>query len=172
MNFAEVEQVVAKLRQDLAAGRLTEEQFKARLRELMVQDERGNWWMVGYETGGWYRHDGTDWVRADPPSHVIQKPPPSPTTLPQPTGQPVAGLVERAALLAKSRPFRGIVVLLLGLAVTFSVFMVGYILVAEGALEAMPDEGALCVVCGMWAIITFGGLILTVVITRKVWRGK
>ncbi len=67
MNFAEVEQVVAKLRQDLAAGRLTEEQFKARLRELMVQDEQGNWWMVGYETGEWYRHDGTDWVPDHPP---------------------------------------------------------------------------------------------------------
>jgi hypothetical protein len=66
MSFPEVEREVAKLRQDLAAGRLTEEQFKARLRELMVQDEHGNWWMVGYETGEWYRHDGTDWVRADP----------------------------------------------------------------------------------------------------------
>lgn len=43
MNFDEVEREVAKLRQDLAAGHLTEEQFKARLRELMVQDEEGNW---------------------------------------------------------------------------------------------------------------------------------
>jgi len=67
MNFAEVERVVAKLRQDLAAGRLTEEQFKTRLREMMVQDERGDWWMVGYETGEWYRHDGTDWVPDQPP---------------------------------------------------------------------------------------------------------
>jgi hypothetical protein len=66
------------LRQDLAAGRLTEEQFKARLRELMVEDEEGNWWMVGYETGEWYRHDGTDWVRADPPGRVVPKPVPSP----------------------------------------------------------------------------------------------
>ena len=78
MNFAEVERVVAKLRQDLAAGRLTEEQFKTRLREMMVQDEEGNWWMVGYETGEWYRHDGTDWVRAEPPGRVVPKPVPSP----------------------------------------------------------------------------------------------
>jgi hypothetical protein len=66
MNFAEVEREVAKLRQELAAGRLAEEQFKARLRELMVENTEGNWWMVGYETGEWYRHDGSDWVRADP----------------------------------------------------------------------------------------------------------
>ena len=51
MNFAEVEREVAKLRQDVAAGRLAEEQFKAQLRELMVEDEHGAWWMVGYETG-------------------------------------------------------------------------------------------------------------------------
>ena len=82
MNFAEVEREVAKLRQELAAGRLTEEQFKARLRELMVLDEHGAWWMVGYETGEWYRHDGTDWVRADPPGRAALEPAPSLTTPP------------------------------------------------------------------------------------------
>lgn len=70
MNFAEVERMVAKLRQDLAAGRLTEEQFKAQLRGMMVEDEAGNWWMVGYETGQWYRHDGTDWVLDQPPGYT------------------------------------------------------------------------------------------------------
>ena len=81
MNFAEVEREVAKLRQDLAAGRLTEGQCKTRMRELMVQDEDGNWWMVGYETGEWYRHDGTDWVRADPPGRAALEPAPSLTTV-------------------------------------------------------------------------------------------
>ncbi|MDY6876999.1 MAG: hypothetical protein SWK90_12460 [Chloroflexota bacterium] len=70
MNFAEVERVVVKLRQDVAAGRLTGEQFKARLREMMVQDEHGDWWMVGYETGEWYRHDGSDWVPERPPGRA------------------------------------------------------------------------------------------------------
>ena len=83
MSFPEVEREVAKLRQDLAAGRLTEEQFKARLRELMVQDEHGNWWMMGYETGEWYRHDGTDWVRADSPGRAAP-------AGPQPVAQAVA----------------------------------------------------------------------------------
>jgi len=78
MNFAEVEREVAKLRQQVAAGRLTEEACKARMRELMVEDADGNWWMVGYETREWYRHDGTDWVRADPPGRVVPKPVPSP----------------------------------------------------------------------------------------------
>ena len=70
MDFAEVEREVTKLRQDVAAGRLAEDQFKARLREMMVEDEEGNWWMVGYETSEWYRHDGTDWVTDQPPGHT------------------------------------------------------------------------------------------------------
>lgn len=76
-QFAQVEGEVARLRQALVAGRLTEEQVKAQLHELMVQDEHGNWWMVGYETGEWYRHEGTDWVRADPPGRNAPKPAPS-----------------------------------------------------------------------------------------------
>jgi hypothetical protein len=71
MDFADVEREVARLRQEQAAGRLSEEEFKGRLRELMVQDAQGTWWMVGYETGEWYRHDGNDWVRADPPGHPL-----------------------------------------------------------------------------------------------------
>jgi hypothetical protein len=55
------------LRRQVADGLLTEDECKARMRELMVEDSDGNWWMVGYETGEWYRHDGTDWIQANPP---------------------------------------------------------------------------------------------------------
>lgn len=66
-RFADVEQQVEVLRQQVADGLLTEKECKARMRDLMVEDADGNWWMVGHETGEWYRHDGTGWVRADPP---------------------------------------------------------------------------------------------------------
>lgn len=66
-SFAEVAQKVETLRQQVAAGTLTAQEGQARMRDLMVEDAGGNWWMVGYETGKWYRHDGTDWVEADPP---------------------------------------------------------------------------------------------------------
>lgn len=82
-QFVRVEQEVARLRQDMVAGRLTEEQFKARLKELMVRDEQGTWWMVGAETGNWYRHDATNWVQAIPPGHTA----PQPTTTLQPERQ-------------------------------------------------------------------------------------
>ncbi len=65
--FADVERQVKALRQQVQDGLLTEAQCKARMRELMVEDANGDWWMVGYETGKWYRHDGVDWVQANPP---------------------------------------------------------------------------------------------------------
>lgn len=162
MNFAEVEKEVAKLRQDLAAGRLTEEECKARLRELMVQDDEGNWWMVGYETGEWHRHDGSDWVRADPPGRADLR------TAPQPVAQTIVP--------AKPEPrrFWGIIVLLLGLVVTLCVglgmawvlhkvvpFYDIYILQME-----IPVDWAGAIIGWL------GGLILTIIITRKVWQGK
>ena len=65
--FADIERQVEVLRRQVADGLLTEDECKARMRELMVEDSDGNWWMVGYETGEWYRHDGTDWIQANPP---------------------------------------------------------------------------------------------------------
>jgi hypothetical protein len=66
-RFSQVEAEVARLCQELAAGHLTEKQFKERLGELMVQDAQGNWWMIGVDTGQWYRYDGVDWVPGEPP---------------------------------------------------------------------------------------------------------
>ncbi|MCP4538122.1 MAG: hypothetical protein GY832_13355 [Chloroflexi bacterium] len=66
--FADVERQVEALRRQVRDRLLTEEECKVRMRKLMVEDADGNWWMVGYETGEWHCHDGTDWVRADPPS--------------------------------------------------------------------------------------------------------
>ena len=65
--FADVERKVEMLRRQVAQGILTDEECQAWMRDLMVEDADGSWWMVGYETGKWYRHNGTDWVQVDPP---------------------------------------------------------------------------------------------------------
>jgi hypothetical protein len=83
MDFSEVKNSAAKLRQEVTAGRMTAGQFKARLKEMMIQDESGDWWMIGYETGQWYRHDGQDWVRVDPPGYIR----PVPVSMPKATGK-------------------------------------------------------------------------------------
>jgi len=87
MDFSKVEAEFKKLKGQFEAGALTEAEIKARLADLMIQDEQGRWWMIGYETGQWYYHDGEKWVRGELPQIAEQrltKPPvvarPSPST--------------------------------------------------------------------------------------------
>ena len=67
MKFAEIEAQFRQLKTQYDAGDLSEADFKARLQDLMIQDEQGRWWMIGYETGQWYVHDGEKWVQREPP---------------------------------------------------------------------------------------------------------
>lgn len=74
MDFTQAETKFKQLKAQFEAGALTENAFKAKLEELMIRDERGDWWMIGYETERWYRNDGTDWVQTDPPGILVQEP--------------------------------------------------------------------------------------------------
>jgi hypothetical protein len=160
MDFAQVEEKVAKLRRDLAAGRLTEEQFKTQLREMMVEDVDGNWWMVGYETGEWYRHDGSDWVRADPPGQSPAKPVPPLST------QAVAPTKPR------SHPVRGIIVFILGLVISGVVGWGIAALIFSILSGSMDHESANAIAFAAWGAVGLGGLILTFRAARNSWRGK
>ena len=92
MDFSQVEAEYARLKEQFEAGTLTEDQFKSQLHDLMLQDESGDWWVIGYETGQWYHHDGTDWVRADPPGHIKAEMRPPPDTQPESkTSKPITG---------------------------------------------------------------------------------
>ena len=66
-GFSQAEVEAARLRREWTAGRLTDAQFRDRLASLMVEDARGVWWSIGLQTGEWYRYDGNDWVRGEPP---------------------------------------------------------------------------------------------------------
>jgi hypothetical protein len=156
-RFAQVEGEVARLRQEMVAGRLTEEQFKARLRELMVQDAQGTWWMVGAETGGWYRHDGANWVRADRPGRVALR------AAPQPVVRSIA------PVKTKPRRFWGIVALLFGLALTFGAGMAVGALTHEMLYDSFYDIAyAVSLVCA--GAVWLGGLVYSVRWARKIWR--
>ena len=65
--FQKAEDEYFRLKGQLTAGRITREQFDAAIKELMVQDAQGRWWMLGADSGKWYVHDGTTWVEAQPP---------------------------------------------------------------------------------------------------------
>ena len=74
MDFSSVETEYRQLKAQFDAGQLTEAGFKARLQELMIEDEQDRWWMIGYETGQWYVHDGEKWVPAEPPRPAAAPP--------------------------------------------------------------------------------------------------
>ncbi|MCB0171467.1 MAG: hypothetical protein KDJ97_13020 [Anaerolineae bacterium] len=66
IDFAEVEQAVERLNQQLSAGTIDRQVFRTHLIEMIDFAEDGYFWMVGYQTGLWYRHDGTQWLIDNP----------------------------------------------------------------------------------------------------------
>ncbi len=150
-RFERVESTVEKLRQYLAAGSLAPSQFNEKLKELMVEDAEGNWWMVGAASGEWYRHEDGNWVRAEPPGRSIRR---------GAAFSPAAG----DAQVIESRPrwLAGTLVLLFGSFVTF---------VAGGFAIDLTEHGSsgdisLPLGLGIW----FVGGVLTLIVARRVWR--
>ena len=90
MNFQEAEGEYKKLKAQLDAGALTEDQFEARLQAVMVQDEQGRWWTIGGATGQWYVHDGVNWVIDEPSAPTAPPPPRSSGAASQPGAMPPA----------------------------------------------------------------------------------
>ena len=66
INFLQVEKSVEILKKELAAGRLDEQTFESHLLNLIDVAEDGYYWMLGHESGRWYRHDGGKWVPNQP----------------------------------------------------------------------------------------------------------
>lgn len=65
-QFKKTEDEYLRLRGQLDVGRITQMQFEAALKDLMVLDTQGRYWMIGADTGKWYVNDGQSWVEANP----------------------------------------------------------------------------------------------------------
>ena len=65
-QFQRVEDEYYRLKGKYAAGRLTEVEFDHALKDLMIQDAQGRYWMVGANTGEWYVNQGDPGRRASP----------------------------------------------------------------------------------------------------------
>lgn len=140
MDFRRANEEFKRLKAQFEAGQLAEAEFKAELRKRMVQDEQGAWWMIGYETERWYRHDGTSWVQADPP---IQLPPEAtPVESPQPERPerastervpPVPAAVGKAAAAPPRRP-----VIPIAIGAVILLLAAGYFLLQARSPEAEP----------------------------------
>ena len=152
-KFAQIKAEATKLREDMIAGRLTKDQFKAKLRDLMFMDKNGTWWMLGAETLEWYSSRGTDWVRADPPGYTEFK-----------TGLPDSkqGLTVNAR---HQQRIPAIVVLLVCLAATaVAGFGIGFI------TEGLSNSGSLST--AMAILVGWVGLVLSIIISRRIWRRR
>ncbi|MBN1249391.1 MAG: hypothetical protein JXC32_17150 [Anaerolineae bacterium] len=67
-RFAEARRRFLVLRQQVDAGHLGDEAFDAALADLVIRDGDGQTWMLGAESGDWYRAEGTTWIRTNPPT--------------------------------------------------------------------------------------------------------
>lgn len=67
-QFKNVEKEFEQLRDEFKRKRLSEPDFKKKLRELRLQDQDGRFWTIGAQTGKWYYFDGNDWIESKPPS--------------------------------------------------------------------------------------------------------
>lgn len=65
-KFRETEAKYRELKEKHAKKEISTEEVKAELKQLMVQDETGTYWMLGGKSGKWYRHDGAQWQETDP----------------------------------------------------------------------------------------------------------
>jgi uncharacterized RDD family membrane protein YckC len=81
-RFEQAEREFFALKGQLAAGRITQSGFDAAIKELMLQDVQGRYWMLGADSGKWYVYDGQAWVQAVPPlSEVGQATRPGPEAI-------------------------------------------------------------------------------------------
>jgi hypothetical protein len=65
-KFKETEDRVRSLRQMVYSGQMSQQDFIEQLRDAMVLDDEGVWWMLGVETDQWYRAENNTWVEAVP----------------------------------------------------------------------------------------------------------
>ena len=90
MDFKQTQQAYARLKDQLEQGRITAEEFEARINEMVVTDSTGVLWQIGVSSGKWYRYDGQTWVE-DVPREILsdgQSYPGQPVFVPAPVFPP------------------------------------------------------------------------------------
>ncbi len=69
--FEEVERDFNLLRQEFKTNKISEQEYKNRLKKLRLKDDEGRSWTIGAQSGQWYYFDGQNWIESSPPS--VQK---------------------------------------------------------------------------------------------------
>ncbi len=60
-SFRKTQEIFTDTQTSYNAGQLTSEEYQAALTKLVVQDNDGDYWMLGVDSGDWYWYDGEEW---------------------------------------------------------------------------------------------------------------
>lgn len=107
-KFQAAEKEYFILRGKLQTKHITREQFETALKEQMVQDAQGRYWILGIDSGKWYVHDGNEWVQSEPPAGgdvpalSPTRPPSAPSLARKSSRLPVIAVVGCLAILCLS----------------------------------------------------------------------
>ncbi len=66
IKFKETEEKYRDLKDKLSRAEITPDEMKNELKNMMVLDENGSYWMIGGKSGKWYVYNGTEWKEDNP----------------------------------------------------------------------------------------------------------
>jgi hypothetical protein len=152
-GFREADRRFTETKRQFDAGSISDEEFDAQRRRLMVQDDEGRWWAKSRMTGDWNYHDGNAWIRGTPPGY---QPPPEPSTESAPDrrsrleqGERLpssrANLPDSALSRDRVKQRRWVVVAILGLMIASLAVIVGMAATAPAYALVEGDSGELSV---------------------------
>ena len=72
-QFEQVEKKFHLLKEEFDSKKISDREFKDRLKKLRFKDEKGRCWTLGAQSGKWYYFDGSDWIESKPPSFQDKK---------------------------------------------------------------------------------------------------
>jgi len=67
-KFEEIESQFQELKKKFKLKKISEREFRYRLKKLRLDAPDGRCWTIGARSGRWYYFDGDKWIEADPPS--------------------------------------------------------------------------------------------------------
>lgn len=71
--FKEVEKGFSLLKKEFKSKKISEREYKDRLKKLRLKDDAGRSWTIGAQSGQWYYFDGQNWIESLPPSVQMGK---------------------------------------------------------------------------------------------------
>jgi hypothetical protein len=65
-KFKQAEAQYQELKIQMEKGEINSSEMKTKLKEIMITDDQGNYWMIGGKTGKWYTYTESEWKEENP----------------------------------------------------------------------------------------------------------